>query len=209
MNRTLTPANHRSQKLLCSILLFTLASIACSLGLANEPAATQVPTIQANGGPSPRGGMFTTEVWLTPLILLPGVALLIVSTSARFSQLHTEFHRLVDRPDAHARILSRHLLKRSALFRNALVALYVSVGLFALGSLLGGVVNFWRPSSLWIVGGATMTGIGCLVYASAELTQEALICLRVVTDHAGRLQNLTDEKETLETMSHAVADEVA
>lgn len=31
--------------------------------------------------------MTNTEFWLTPLILLPGVALLIASTSARFAQV--------------------------------------------------------------------------------------------------------------------------
>ena len=119
------------------------------------------------------------------------VALLIVSTSARFGQLHTEFHRLVDHPDAHAKILSRHLLTRSILFRNALVALYASVGLFGLGSLLGGVVNLWRPESLWVVGSATMIGIGCTTYAAAQLVREALLCLEVLRDHVERLDQWT------------------
>lgn len=140
--------------------------------------------------------MFTTEVWLTPLILLPGVTLLTVSTSARFGQLHTEFHRLLDHPDAHAKILSRHLLRRSKLFRDSHVALYAGVGLFALGSLLGGVINLWRPESLWVVGGATMIGIGCIVYAAVQLMREALLCVRVVVDHTEQLQKVTVAKET-------------
>ena len=131
--------------------------------------------------------MFSTEVWLTPLILLPGVALLIMSTSARFGQVQAEFHRLLDYPDAHGKILAGHLLKRSALFRNALVALYASVSLFALGSLLGGVVNLWRPESLWVVGGLTILGIGCIVYASIELVRESLLCLEVIRDHSQQL----------------------
>ena len=138
--------------------------------------------------------MFATELWLTPLILLPGVALLVVSTSARFAQLHTEVHRLLDHPDDHAQILARHLLKRSTLFRNALVALYASVGLFAFGSLLGGVVNLWRPESLWVVGTATMIGIGCVVFASLQLVREALICIRVVAEHTAHLQNFGGSK---------------
>ncbi|MHC4080354.1 MAG: DUF2721 domain-containing protein [Planctomycetota bacterium] len=76
--------------------------------------------------------MLETELWLTPLILLPGVALLIMSTSARFGQIHAEFHHLLDHTDAHAEILSRHLVLRSALYRNALISLHASVGLFAL-----------------------------------------------------------------------------
>jgi hypothetical protein len=145
-----------------------------------------------SSGSEHRTGMFSTEVWLTPLILLPGVALLIVSTSSRFSQLQGEIHRLLDHPDAHAKILSRHLLMRSGLFRDALVALYGSVGLFAFGSLLGGVVNLWRPESLWVVGGATMIGIGCIVYAAVQLMREASVCLRVVADHIEQLQNVAN-----------------
>ena len=133
--------------------------------------------------------MSTTEFWLTPLILLPGVALLIGSTSARFGQVHTEFHHLLDHPDAHARILSRDLLKRSLLFRDALASLYVSVALFSLGSLLGGVVNLWRPSSLWFVGSLIIIGIGCVVFASVQLVRESLLCLNVIQEHNAHIEN--------------------
>ena len=126
---------------------------------------------------------FTAEVWLTPLILLPGVALLIVSTSARIEQLHADFHHLLEHPDAHAKILSRSLIKRSRLFRDALASLYVSVGMFALGSLVGAFVNFFWPTSVWVVGSFTVFGIGCVVFAAVQLVRESLICLDVIREH--------------------------
>lgn len=138
--------------------------------------------------------MFTTEVWLTPLILLPGVALLIMSTSARFGQIQTEFHRLLDHPDAHARIIARDLLRRSSLFRDALVSLYASVAMFSFGSLLGGVVNLWRPESLWVVGGVTILGIGCVMYAAVQLVRESLLCLQVLREHDDQLENASDSE---------------
>ena len=155
---------------------------------AASAAGEVSPPDTADAPPPTATSMFATEVWLTPLILMPGVALLIVSTSARFSQLHTEFHRLVDHPDAQARILTRHLLRRSAILRNALVALYGSVALFAMGSLLGGVVNLWRPESLWFVGGLTILGIGCIVFASTQLLWESLICLQALQEQHARLK---------------------
>jgi hypothetical protein len=173
-----------------AVLVYVLAS--CSVGAAGTSAAAPESS-RAEQPAKPAASMFSTEVWLTPLILLPGVALLIVSTSARFGQLHTEFHRLVDRPNARGRIVGRHLLKRSVIFRNALVALYGSVGLFALGSLLGGVVNLWRPESLWVVGGLTIVGIGCIVYASVLLLWEALICLQALQEHYERLEDFDRE----------------
>ncbi|WDI41563.1 DUF2721 domain-containing protein [Bremerella sp. P1] len=169
------------------ICLFSILLL-LSVSVIVEAAPNEIIEQQAVKKTPSRSSMFASEVWLTPLVLLPGVALLIVSTSARFGQIHTEVHRLLDRPDAHAKILARNLLKRSALFRDALIALYASVGLFALGSLLGGVVNLWRPESLWVVGGATMVGIGCVVFAAMQLIREAWICLQVVVDQTERLE---------------------
>jgi hypothetical protein len=161
---------------------FVLVLASASTAQNPEPNRTGEPSKSTKS-------FFATEVWLTPLILLPGVALLIVSTSARFGQIHTEFHRLVDHPDARARILGRHLLKRAVIFRNALVALYGSVGLFALGSLLGGVVNLWQPESLWVVGGLTIVGISGIVYASFQLLRESFICLRALQQYHERLED--------------------
>ncbi|MFC1759085.1 DUF2721 domain-containing protein [Planctomycetota bacterium] len=134
---------------------------------------------------------FATEVWLTPLILLPGVALLIVSTSGRFGQLHAEFHRILEHPNAHAKILSRNLVRRSKLFRDALASLYVGVGLFAFGSLIGAFVDFFWPTSVWFVGGFTIAGIGCVVFAATQLFRESLICLDVIREHSEVVINET------------------
>ncbi|MCG8349597.1 MAG: DUF2721 domain-containing protein, partial [Chloroflexales bacterium] len=135
--------------------------------------------------------MFTAEVWLTPLILLPGVALLIVSTTTRFGQMQTEFHHLLDRPDSYTRILARCLIRRSRLYGNALACLYASVGLFALGSLLGGVVNLWRPESLWVVGGFIILGITCIVYAATQLLRESLLSLQVIENQNQQIDELS------------------
>ena len=52
--------------------------------------------------------------WLTPLVLLPGVAMLVMSTSARYGQIHQEFHHLVAekvrREDPHAMSLMHNWL---------------------------------------------------------------------------------------------------
>jgi hypothetical protein len=135
---------------------------------------------------------FATEVWLTPLILLPGVALLIASTSARFEQVHAEFHRLLEHPNAHARILARGLVRRSMLFRDSLASLYVSVSAFSLGSLIGAFVHFFWPTSLWLVGGFTIVGIACVVFAAVQLVRESLICLDVIREHS---ETLREENE--------------
>lgn len=124
--------------------------------------------------------MFTTELWLTPLILLPGVGLLIISTANRFSQIQIEFHRLLDHPDHAEKAVTRGLKERCVYFQRALAGLYTSVALFSLGSLLGGVINLWRPNSLWVVGGLTIVGIGCIVYAALQLVKENSFSLQII-----------------------------
>ena len=116
-----------------------------------------------------------------------------MSTSARFGQLHAEFHRVVEHRDAHAKILSRSLVRRSRLFRDALAGLYVSVGLFSLGSLVGAFVDFFWPTSLWFVGSFTVAGIACVVFAAAQLFRESLICLDVIREQS---EAVTKEGET-------------
>lgn len=138
---------------------------------------------------------FSSEVWLTPLILLPGVSLLTVSTANRFGQLQAEFHRLLDHPDNHAQIVSRSLVVRARLYRDALASLYVSVGLFALGSLLGGVVNLWRPESLWVVGGLTIAGIAAIVFAAIQLVRKSLLSLQVVREQSTAIQESMTSRE--------------
>ena len=43
--------------------------------------------------------MESVGLWLTPLVLLPGVAILLISTSARYGEIHAEFHRLLGQSD--------------------------------------------------------------------------------------------------------------
>ena len=138
--------------------------------------------------------MIQTELWLTPLILLPGVALLIMSTSTRFWQIHEEFHRLLDRPDDHAKIVARQLVRRGTLFRDALFSLYAGVALFSIASLLGGFINAWMPSLLWVIGGLTLIGIAALVFASVQLIRESLVCMNVISDSSSRLETLTSDE---------------
>ncbi len=131
--------------------------------------------------------MLQTELWLTPLILLPGVALLVASTSARLAQMHGEFHHLLDHHDGHAKILSRQLVSRARRLRNALVSLYSSVCIFSFSALLGGILNVWQPQWVWTAGGVTLLGIIALFYAAFELAWESVTCMRIIDEHRARV----------------------
>lgn len=127
------------------------------------------------------------SLWLTPLIFLPGVALLILSTSARFNRLHDEVHDLLDHGHAVPAGTVRRLMRRARLFRTALVALYVCVGLFAVASLLGALFLGWSEASRWLVVGFLVTGIACLCAAAGLLIRESILSLDIIEAHARRL----------------------
>ncbi len=127
---------------------------------------------------------FYDSLWLTPLIFLPGVALLILSTSARYNRLHDEVHELLEHGHEVPAGTIRLLMRRAHLFRNALVALYVCVGLFAVASLFGAVFIGWSDVSRWIVIGLLGIGISCLSGAAAMLIRESILSLDIIRAHA-------------------------
>ena len=131
----------------------------------------------------------STEIWLTPLVLLPGVALLIQSTSQRFGQIHDEFHHLIDHVDARARIHSRRLVERSGYYKRALVALYSAVVFFSLGSFLGGLLHLVTRVAIWIVGGLTLLGIASLCYAALQMVRESFLSTSQVEALSERLED--------------------
>ncbi|MDX1428910.1 MAG: DUF2721 domain-containing protein [Rhodothermales bacterium] len=123
------------------------------------------------------------SLWLTPLILLPGVGLLIVSTSNRYNRLHDEVHDMIDH--RHASVPMDQLLIRGRLFRNALVSLYCCVALFSLASLLGVVAEELGAGSEWIVLTLLLLGILCLSVAAMLLIRESLLSFRIIESHHG------------------------
>jgi len=125
------------------------------------------------------------ESWLTPLLFISAPALMILSTAARYAQLHGEIHFLKEHNhagDGHE-ICNTVLMKRAVYFRNALVALYGAIGIFAFASLLGAIVASWWTHALQWVAVLTVTGVGAVIYAAYSLVREAMLSLRIVAMH--------------------------
>lgn len=130
-----------------------------------------------------------TGAWLTPLVLLPGVALLVLSTSTRYGQIHQEFHHLLAERGSDTDRHAEDLWRRAVLFRNALVALYTSVASLALGSMLGALASLWLAESIWLVQGLTILGVLGLVYGAVELLRESVMSLHGLRRHRDQLGN--------------------
>jgi len=124
-----------------------------------------------------------TDAALPPLIILPGVALLVLSASARMAQLHQEVLRVADSPSQGERALAgRMLVLRGRHFRDALRLFYLAVGLLCAGGVLGGLVGVGVDVPV------PMTALTCLallavVVAAAFLLAESSRSLRSLEVH--------------------------
>lgn len=118
-----------------------------------------------------------------PLLLLPGVALLIQSTQTRFGQLHSELHRLLEH--AMDRSDPARLLRRGRLLRDALMCLYGAVVLLCASAFVAavGCAVTWNGAwpVVWGVGGAVVL----VLVAAVQLVRESRL-LVVILDHHRR-----------------------
>ncbi len=132
--------------------------------------------------------MENVEIWLTPLILLPGVAMLVLSTSVRYARIHDEFHAALHGDAPHESGVLDRLVHRATLFRNALVCLYGSVVLFTSASLAGALIALWAelPVRTVVLTLASM-GILGVVAAAGLLVRESFESLEVIRDHAAEV----------------------
>ena len=127
--------------------------------------------------------MHDTGIWAAPLLLIPAVGLLVLSTSARFGQVHEEFHR---RHGEEHSLAVKHLCKRARLIHSALVSFYMSVAVLALSSLLGTISARWFDSLLWIPHAMTFVGVAMILFAAIQLIRESKLLITVILDDAER-----------------------
>jgi hypothetical protein len=123
----------------------------------------------------------------TPLLLLPGAALMLVSTSPRYEALHAEIHHLMAEGAAGAMCVP-HVLRRARLLRTAMVLLYCACASFSASGLAAGV-TVWLSGAAhpaaWALGGA---GVLCVVLASVELVRESIVSMGIIEDHGQGLR---------------------
>ena len=129
--------------------------------------------------------MEIASLWITPLVLMPGVGLLVMSTAMRFGQVHEELHRHAshegDRDDGQA------LVARATMLRNALVSLYGAVALLAVAGLVGGLGQIWMTEAATPVLILTAAAVASVVYAAVTLIRESVLLVRVIEAHRREL----------------------
>ena len=115
--------------------------------------------------------METIDIWLSPLILLPAAALLLMSTAVRVGHLQSEIH---SRRQENAGASLPALYQRFRRFRNALLGLYAASGAFAFAVIVTGLLKLAAPAWMWLVIPITFVGLGAMIFAAVELVRESL-----------------------------------
>jgi len=133
--------------------------------------------------------------WLMPVAMLPGIGLLILSTAARYGQIHGEIHHLFVHPNLSKGFLI-HLKNRATLFRNALVGLYIGVGFLLLGSVAGAIVEIlgFNEASGWVTVSFSFLCILTVLRSVLTLIRESRLSLEAVVHDLEALETKIDSK---------------
>lgn len=130
--------------------------------------------------------MDDTSLWVSPVVLVSGVGLLILSTSARYGQIHAELRELIRAAHGESGFggdsldqLYKHLRTRTRLLLSALFGLYLSVGFLITGSLVGVLSALWSFSHIPVIV-FTCAGIVSVVYAALQLIRESRLFMHTV-----------------------------
>lgn len=129
---------------------------------------------------------------LIPLTYIPGVALLIMSTSRRYIHLDDTIKGYTPEQCRVQADKVKQELRRAHLFRNSLIGFYLSVVFFSLGSLVAFLTNSWGiETSKTILETASIIGVGLIVFSVISLSWESILTLDILKKHA----NVQDDEE--------------
>jgi uncharacterized protein DUF2721 len=122
---------------------------------------------------------------LIPLTYIPGVALLIISTSNRYIHLSDNISRYTPEQCRVQAKKVKQELRRAHLFRNSLIGFYLSIVFFSLGSLVAFLTNSWGiETSKTILETASIIGVGLIVFSVISLSYESILTLNILKRHA-------------------------
>ena len=119
-------------------------------------------------------------IWVAPLSLLSGIGLLIMSTTARYMANKTEVFALVDRK-ADPRIIKLEV-RKSLLFKNALISLYSAFGTLTTGSLVVSLLDYDRPIGITCTISFSIVGLSLVAFASYQLILESILEYNVIKE---------------------------
>lgn len=118
------------------------------------------------------------ETWVIPLTLLPGIGMMIMSTTNLSTAISQEISNFIHEPEQDTHLIERKISQKS-LLNVALVALYIGTASFALTGLIGGLSTIQH---LMVHESATLflvVGIGCLLLATIFLITFSIRAVKI------------------------------
>lgn len=122
--------------------------------------------------------------FLMPILLIPGIGLLLNAASTRYSAFQAEIHHLLDDGAALPVLTHAHLRARARYFRAAFVSLHLSASVFAAGSIIGALLRLMGVNaveSLTLL--FTAFGILSLIWGTNALMRESLRSEEILIAH--------------------------
>jgi len=115
--------------------------------------------------------------WYIPLTILPGIGMLILSTSNLLIAINNEIRDLNQEKDKYGVIISAKI-KQLKRLNYALIAEYVSAFVFVMGGILGGMTK-----SDNVINSLILSGVGFLGIAIVFLITYSLKSLAIRLEH--------------------------
>jgi len=121
------------------------------------------------------------ENWVIPLTLLPGIGMMIMSTTNLSSALSQEISGFIHEQEQNTHLIEQKISQMS-LLNVALVALYVGTASFALTGLIGGVSTIQHSMVHESAIIFLVVGIGCLLLATIFLITFSIRAVKIKRD---------------------------
>jgi len=128
--------------------------------------------------------MNLTEIAIifTPLTFLPGIGMLIMSTSRRYIELINQMQRVFQQEQKYTQHFFSCQQQRLRMFKWALTFLYLCVGLILLGSLLGGITISSHPLSEYLLLSFVILAVLSALLAVGVLIRESFVSASLINE---------------------------
>lgn len=121
-----------------------------------------------------------------PLTFLPGVGLIILSTSRRYIELIRQMQRIFDRDMKYEDYFMNCQYRRLGMFKWSLSLLYLNVGLILSGSLFGGITISMHPLSEYLLFSFLILAVLAALVAIILLVKESLVSASLIYEQFGK-----------------------
>lgn len=126
--------------------------------------------------------MNLTEIGIIfgPLTFLPGIGMLIMSTSRRYIELIRQLQRIFDGGAQYTKHFMKCQHQRLGMFKWALSLLYIAIGLILVGSLLGGLTITIHPLSEYLLFSFIILAVVAGLAAMVLLIKESFVSASLI-----------------------------